>query len=132
MKIFRRQVEPLGFIGSDIYKQAQYHSYYYRVDKAKGWIDVISNAWPQMVLRYHLTPRQMKKWAANKLSIVPPGCCAPCSSGRELVEAHENLTPDKPIQNLVQLAKVLGLEKELRIAKAQRYMTNPKPQRFVH
>lgn len=109
MIIRRKQVEPLGFKGSDMYENAATHNHYYKKDPVKKTITVIGNLSPQTVSIFKLTDKQFAKFEKNKLGIVPPGCVS--VSSRPMIETPDNVI-EGDIKNKRHLMRILEVLEE--------------------
>jgi hypothetical protein len=105
MKIYLKHVKPLGFKGSSIYENSHCHQTYYRVF-SNQCVVVGIDAMSPGIWMVELTPQQMTRYETSKLSIVPPGCCAPGASKREVVEVTSYLY-EGPINSQKHLKKLL-------------------------
>ena len=78
MKIYAKDVAPLGFKGSGMFDNSKwYHFYYAKCPKSRRVyiIDAIENS----ISHFELDKKDWKAFVDGKLSLVPEGCC--CASG---------------------------------------------------
>lgn len=104
MNLTRHKMEPLGFKGNGIYANAQHHNVYYREVPSECRVDVVTSYGLQTVSQFHLTKQQFRRFKANKLGLVPPGCCS--ASGRPCLENPKMLF-EGTIKSIKHLKEIL-------------------------
>ena len=107
MKVMLKHVKHSGFKGSDMYDDAKFHWHYYRACPLTNTFTIISNHSPQYVCQFQLTPEEMKAFKANRLGIVPPGCCS--ASGRKCIEREPDTIIRRDIKDIHDLRQVLEI-----------------------
>lgn len=75
MRIWLRQVAPIGFKGSGLFDDSKEYSFYYKKDPKKRKVIVLGNTAIQTVSVFTFTPKEYKAFERGKLGITPPGCC---------------------------------------------------------
>lgn len=109
MKFRRKQVEPFGFVGTGMYKQAPTHWMYYRKDFTNKHVQFMLNSEPEQTVGvFELTPAQFNQFTSGKLSLIPPGGCDPSALGRPSV-ANPKIIFKGRVKTISHLMHLFGL-----------------------
>ena len=108
MKIWLKDVAPLGFKGSGMWDDSKWYHFYYKIVPSKRRVYII-DALDRNLSHFSLTSKQYKAYMNGELSLVPLGCC--CASGGKYLEnpkkdlcMHEyNKNPKKTFLKSVEL-----------------------------
>jgi len=85
MKIYAKDVAPLGFKGNGMFDDSKWHQFYYATLPKQCKVYIISSLDPdQSISHFSLSQSQYKEFKNGKLSLVPIGCC--CASGGKYIE----------------------------------------------
>jgi hypothetical protein len=75
MKLYTKDMEPLGFKGNNMFVCRWHHFYYKKVSEKRTMYVV--DALAERVMHFKMTPTEWRAYNDNKLSLVPIGCCSP-------------------------------------------------------
>jgi hypothetical protein len=108
MIIRNKHAEQLGFKSSDLFKGGQRaaSSIYYKVESKELRVIYLSNYSNQHIGVFYLTPKEMRKYQAGRLSLIPDGCCSP---GRESQKNDPAIVYSGDIKDFRHLRKLLSL-----------------------
>lgn len=105
MKIYAKDLAPLGFKGIGMFDDSKwYHMYSLEIPSRRTFY--IINVLDDSISHFTLTPKQYKLYKANKLSLIPLGCC---NAGCSHLQSLEN--PNIDFQG--NFEKVFGKKKNL-------------------
>jgi len=85
VKIYLKDVAPLGFKGSGMFSDSRWHHFYY-LEQPKQRRFYIIDSLDISVSHFNLTAREYKRYKQNELSLIPLGCCDAGCSNRETKE----------------------------------------------
>lgn len=105
MKLTVRNLTPLGFTYSGLFRTQDSTGLFYRVT-CPGRVEFIHGSL-ELFGVFTLTPAQMALFQAGGLSLVPPGCCAPGRRGPKLENATI-LQVTQPIRRRAQIEQLFA------------------------